>query len=374
MARSLKKIVHLTSVHRPLDVRIFQKQCRSLAAKGFDVVLVAVHDQDEWREGVRIQAVPRPSSQLQRMTVTAWHVFREALRQRADLYQIHDPELLPWALILRLLGQRVVYDMHENVPQDIIAKTWLPAWIKGPVKAGVRLAERLLLWRLPVVFAETSYAADYPWVKRSAIVLNLPQLDLLPPPTTDKKQPFCVGYIGGVGTDRGSQVTVEALGLLKARGHDVGWECVGPIWPPSHEAELRRSAAAFGLNSVNFYGYRPAQEGWRIVRHCQVGLAVLLPKPNIVESYPTKLFEYMALEMPVIASDFPLYREVLEPHACGLCVDPESPAALADAIERLASDHELCQAMGKRGRLAVEEHYNWTHEFEKLCHFYEQLP
>ena len=101
--KSLKKIVHLTSVHRPLDVRIFEKQCKSLAASGYDVVLIAVHDRDEVRDGVQIKALPRPRGQIWRMTMTAWQAFREAWRQRADLYQIHDPELLPWAILLAIV-------------------------------------------------------------------------------------------------------------------------------------------------------------------------------------------------------------------------------------------------------------------------------
>jgi glycosyltransferase involved in cell wall biosynthesis len=363
----------MTSVHRPLDVRIFQKQCRSLAEAGHQVVLIAVHDRDELRDGVMIRAINRPPQQWRRMTQTAWQVFRAAMRERADLYQIHDPELLPWAMLMRMLGKTVVYDMHENVPKDIAAKTWLAPALKTPVRWATQIAERILLWRLPVVFAENSYAADYRWLRRSTIVLNMPRLDLLPEPSHNKLPVFTLGYIGGVGLDRGSRVTLEALRLLKERGLCVGWECVGPIWPASHQAELEDDAVRYGLNQIRFHGYLPSSDGWQKMRPCHVGLAVFAPRLNIVDSYPTKLFEYMALELPVITSDFPLYRAIVDKHTCGICVNPDSPQELADAVERLVRDPQLAQQMGKRGRAAVLNDYNWSSEFDKLQAFYEQF-
>ncbi len=373
MPTQRKKIVHLTSVHRPLDVRIFEKQCKSLAAADYDVVLIAVHDRNEVRDGVVIKALPKPRGQIGRMTVTAWQAFREAWRQQADLYQIHDPELLPWAALLRLGGKVVVYDMHENVPKDIEVKTWLPNWLKRPARYLTRMGERCLLASMPVVFAETSYAADYAWVKRSVTVLNLPRLESLPTPSSERTERPTLAYMGGVARERGSEVTLQALCQLHQRGVDVDWRCIGPGWPPAHLANLQQQATQAGLHGVLFYGYLPSQQGWRLVRDCQIGLAVLLPLPNIIDSYPTKLFEYMALEMPVITSAFPLYREVVERHACGICVDPEAADELAAAIEYLIRHPAEAAEMGRRGRQAVLQHYNWAAEYQKLHAFYEQL-
>ena len=221
------KIVHMTSVHRPFDVRIFEKQCKSLAAAGHDVTLVAVHDKDEVIDGVSICAIPRPKSRWQRMTVTTYQVFRAARRQRADLYQIHDPELLPWARLMRFLGERVIYDMHENVPDDVRSKSWIPSLLRRPVAAGVRCVERLLMGRMPVMFSEDSYQKHYSWVSRGIVIRNLAKAESLPQAAERSAQPT-LGYIGAVAVERGSMVTLQALDRLRQRGLEIGFECVGP--------------------------------------------------------------------------------------------------------------------------------------------------
>ena len=127
------------------------------------------------------------------------------------------------------------------------------------------------------------------------------------------------------------------------------------------------------LEGVNLYGYLPGREGWNKIRACHVGMAVLQPEPNYIASYPTKMFEYMAMGMPVVVSDFELYRKVVEESQCGFCVDPTSPEQIADAVENLIRDPERATRMGEHGREAVRKRYTWNHEMEKLVCFYEQV-
>ena len=168
-------------------------------------------------------------------------------------------------------------------------------------------------------------------------------------------------------------VTLQALDLLKRRGLEIGFECVGPASPDHHAEEMREFVAERQLRGVNLYDYLPGLEGWKKIAPCHVGLAVLQPDPNYIASYPTKLFEYMAMGMPVVVSDFELYRRVVEESQCGFCVDPTSPEQIADAIERLIRDPEQSKQMGERGREAVRTRYNWNHEMQRLLGFYEQV-
>ena len=365
------KVAHLTSVHHALDVRIFRKECSALSRAGHEVVLVAAHPQGGRYDGVTLQALRLPRGRLERMTRTGFALFREALRQHADLYHVHDPELLPWAQLLRMTGRRVVFDMHENVPLALLTKAWIPAPLRRPVHLGYRAVERVLLRGLPVVFAESSYGKHYPWVRQHVCVLNMPLAAELTGIHAPRHAQPTVGYLGSVAAQRGSLQTLEALGLLRARGLDVRFACLGPA-EPAHAASLRARAAELGL-SLDLPGRVPCAEGWRQLARCHVGLAVLQAIPNYVESYPTKLFEYMALGLPVVATGTPLYRSVVERFDCGRCVDPARPEQIADAIAWLLEHPEEARAMGARGRSAVLEHFSWEREFEKLHAFYGQL-
>ena len=123
------RICHLTSVHLPFDIRIFHKECVSLANNGFDAVLVAPHDRDEIRAGVRIVGIARHEHRLLRMTQTVYAVYKAALRVNARLYHFHDPELITIALLLKLHRKLVVFDVHEDYPADILSKAWLRYYI-----------------------------------------------------------------------------------------------------------------------------------------------------------------------------------------------------------------------------------------------------
>src|SRR5580704_6176866 len=99
------RVVHLTSVRGPRDMRVFYKECRSLVRAGYAVTLIAPGTEEQLVDGVSIHAVPRLKSRLFRMTLTAWRVYQKALRQAADVYHFHDPELVPLGLLLRLRGK-----------------------------------------------------------------------------------------------------------------------------------------------------------------------------------------------------------------------------------------------------------------------------
>lgn len=126
-----RRVVHLTSVHPALDVRIFHRECKSLARAGFEVTIIGPYSQDSVADNVRIKAVPAEGRRIARSTRAVWRIYREAVRMNADLYHFHDPELIPVGLLLRARGKTVIYDIHEDLPRDIISKRYLPAWSRS---------------------------------------------------------------------------------------------------------------------------------------------------------------------------------------------------------------------------------------------------
>jgi len=368
------KVAHLTSVHPPYDTRIFHKECRTLKDAGYEVSLVAQNTCESEFEGVLFRGVPQARSRLKRILVTTRQIYSEARSLDANLYHLHDPELLPWGWLLYQQGKTVVYDMHENVPKSIMAKEWIPVALRRPIAWIIRNFERLLLIGIPVIFAEQSYYQDYTWIKSATTVLNMPlHTELLEISKFQSNQKKCkFGYLGRVADVRGSWVMLEALQILQGRGYQVGWDCVGGV-STDHVRQLRRYCDWHGLNDVHFHGFLPARQSWRIIAGCFAGLAVLQPVPNYIESIPTKIFEYMALGLPVIVSDFPIYRQVVNMDSCGLVVDSTDPRAVSDAIQWLLDHPVEARKMGERGRKAVCERYTWEKEAGKLLLFYDRL-
>jgi len=366
------KTVHLTSVHYAFDTRIFYKECSTLVQAGYQVVLVVPHDNDEAIEGVQIRAVPKPRSRGERMTRTTWQLYRIAIQENSDIYHIHDPELLMLGQFLRLTGKRVVYDMHENLPMDVTTKTWIHPMLRPLFGIIFRFFQRVLLFRMPIIFAETSYSKYFQNKRKHVTVLNFPLAQNLLPLEASKYSVPTVCYIGAVCPQRGSLVTLKALQRLKTDGLDVHWECIGQV-EDEGKLELEKAANEIGFNRIRLRGRMKLVECWKIMALCHVGLAVLQPEPNHLESYPTKVFEYMALGMPVIISNFRLYREVVQASACGICVNPENPEEIAYAIRWLLDHPHEAAAMGKNGQAAVIEKYSWDKEGQKLLAFYKDL-
>jgi glycosyltransferase involved in cell wall biosynthesis len=363
-----RRAVHVTSVHVWSDTRIFQRMCQGLSQRGWQISLVASNVPSQVVEGVRVQGVRVPKSRILRALVGGFRAVRAARAIDADIYHLHDPELLIWKWLLARGRRLVIYDMHEYVPGAIATRPWIPAGVRQVLARCWRLFERVTLRRTPVVLAERSYAKHYPWLSRKVVVLNLPDTrTLLAIPRA--AQTGRIVYVGRVSRGRGSLRMIEALRLLRDKGLEVELDIVGPV-ADAHREELIAVIGQARLQGVRLHGYLKPLEAWRLAAGSVAGLAVLEPEPNYVESFPTKMFEYMALGLPVIVSNFPLYREVVEGSACGVCVDPLDAGALAAALERLLRDPALADELGRNGRVAVERHYRWDRQLDALEGFY----
>lgn len=364
------RIAHLTSVHPRHDTRIFVKQCRSLARHGYDVTFVVADGLGDAREdGVAIVDVGRSGGRLRRMLSATRRVLRRAIALDAVVYHLHDPELIPVGLCLKRMGKTVVYDAHEDLPRQIRGKTYLPSWMRGPL-AG--LAERYQHHALPrldgVVAATPSIASQMgalaPLV---ATVANYPIPEELDADTAwdERRQEVC--YVGGLSRLRGVLEIVQAGERLRS---PVRIRLAGRFL----EAEVARTARAMpGWRRVDELGHLDRTGVRDVLARAMAGLVTLHPLVSYLDALPVKMFEYMAAGIPVIASNFPLWREIVEDSACGLCVDPKDPTAIAEAIDYLVDHPDEAARMGERGRRAVQEQYNWPGEEKKLLTFYEGI-
>jgi glycosyltransferase involved in cell wall biosynthesis len=369
----MRKICHLTSVHNRYDNRIFYKECSSLAQAGYNTNLIVADEKgNEEKNNIRILDVGiSKGGRFARTTKTVWSIYRKALRVNAEIYHLHDPELLWLVPFFALHRKTVLFDMHENFSKQMLSKHWVPKFLRKILSWFVLIIGWIVIRNIPVVYAEKSYAKDYPWVKQSIQLLNLPIIYKFNKNLPHSTRPPKVGYIGGVSEKRGSVVTINALNIL-SKNMKVTWECVGPI-TIMHQKELNNITAPEVLPNINFYGRMNSSEGLKIISSCNIGIALLHPIPNYVESYPTKMFEYMMLGLPVIVSAFPLYQDIVEGSGCGICVDPFSKNGIAEAIRWIINHPIEAEQMGKNGLRAVEGKFNWNLEEKKLLALYEKL-
>ena len=367
------KVVHLTSVHPALDTRIFQKECRSLAAAGYNVVLVAPNDDSQTVDGVRIRGIPKTRGRYRRMTQTVCQIYRVACQENADLYHLHDPELLPLVPLLRRRGKVVIFDMHETYPKQILTKSWIPRWLRRPTAAAMRLVESLILTNLPVVFAADCVAKDYPWIRKNTTVLNVPLHREMNTIISPRHEEPTLGYLGCINPLRSSITMLEALAELKDAGLTPRFEFIGNIQGINHGNELQTLVRLLRLSNVSFRGYTPPREAWNLAARWHVGLCLLKSSPNNMFAIQTKIYEYMTLGIPVLVASLPGCKQLVESMNCGLAVDPDNPKAIADAIRWFLEHPTEAAEMGKRGKEAVDNHYNWDHEASKLLKFYEEF-
>lgn len=363
-------IAHLTSAHPRFDIRVFLKECRSLARFGHSVSLVVADDQgDAHVEGVSIVDVGCLPGRLNRMLKVTWRIYRKAIELKADVYHIHDPELLPVGLFLKWQGKKVVFDAHEDVPKQILGKYYLKPWVRQAVSVVFAFFERYVCSRLDGVITATPYIRDKFLVinPRSVDINNYPVLGELHSLTPWHERKLEVSYVGGIAEIRGVKQLVRAMEMVAAK---TRLNLVGEFSEPG----LRREVVTYdGWKSVNATGVLGRADVSCVLARSVAGLVTLHPAPNYLDSLPIKMFEYMSAGLPVIASNFELWKEIIQDNECGICVDPMDPKAIASAIDYLLENMPIAEKMGSNGRRLVSEKYNWAIEEKKLVEFYNSF-
>lgn len=365
------KIVHLTSVHRFNDIRIFLKECRTLQNRFSEIGLITPHTKNEVVDNVKIFAVPKVKSRKERMLKTVWQVYHSAIKQNADIYHFHDPELIPVGLLLKAKKKKVIYDVHEDVPKQILSKYWIPTALRKVISWVMVILEKVSAHIFNGVVAATpSIAKRFP-ANKTVVVQNFPIINelFLKGQVDYNKRPHNVVYIGGISKIRGIKEIVQAIDII-SKTEDTKLVLAGKFTPASLEEEISDLP---GWKHTDFKGWVSREEAANILSEARIGLVLFHPEPNHMQAWPNKLFEYMSAGIPVIASDFTLWREIVSASDCGLLVDPLDPNAIAEAINWLFEHPEEAEQMGRRGREAVLKHYNWDNEAEKLISFYKKV-
>lgn len=362
------KIIHVSSAHPWTDNRIHYREAASLAEAGHEVILIAVKSAvDGPNVGVTVLCIPR-LSRARRVVVSTLRAITLALKQNGDVYHLHDPELI-WAIpLLRLLRKRVLYDAHEDLPIQVLSKSYVNSISRPALSIFAHLLVKVAGFSDGVVAATEQVASRFP-SQKTTVVHNYPPLrtkELHLSPIS--RRPGSLVYVGGIGELRGVKVMIEALADAQM---PAGWrlKMAGGM---SSDLEARLSSMP-GWASVDYYGLLSPDGARDLLLEAKVGFLLLQNTKAYRDSLPTKMFEYFAAGVPVVASDFPIWRGIVEQYDCGLLVDEKSAGAVANAVRRYVDDPDLLARHSVNARKAAERSLNWAPEAVALLGVYDRL-
>lgn len=341
-----------------------------MAERGHKVTLIVADAQgDAWNDDVHILDVGKLPGRMGRMLRSTGHVYQRALSINADVYVLHDPELIPFGIFLKRKGKKVVFDSHEDIPTQIRQKPYLGRVSATLLSRSFQAYERYACSRFDGIVGAT------PFIREKLNKINPYTIDINNYPILgefDNVYPWSskamqVCYVGNIAEMRGIKELVKACALL----HTPATLILAGAFETSTLATEVSSLA--GWRRVRALGYVDRIGVRDVMSNSMAGLVTLHARENYLDALPVKMFEYMAAGIPVIASDFPLWRGIIEFSSCGLCVDPMNPAAIAEAIDYLVTHPEHARRMGMNGRRAVRENYNWHAESKKMLAFYDKI-
>jgi glycosyltransferase involved in cell wall biosynthesis len=364
-----KFVCHLSSVHKRHDTRVFQKEILSLKNVYNRVAFIVADGKGDSvsREGVEVYDVGKENSRFNRMFKSTGKVYRKALSLDADVYHFHDPELIRTGRKLMKQGKSVIYDIHEDIPKQIIGKHYLNKNLAPVIARLFMRFENRHAARFSALITATQKISErfYPLNSNTVVINNYPKKDelLAPSGTVKKKNQVC--YVGAITRIRGIAQLIDSLPFTGVR-----LVLAGKFESKAFEMELREKS---GWKQVDYLGEVNRSDLAKILAESKAGMVTFLPLPNHIDAQPNKIFEYMSARLPVIGSDFDLWKQIIANNNCGVCVNPDSPEEIADGITEIVQDDEKARRMGENGRRLVETVYNWETEVVKLLEIYENL-
>lgn len=377
-----KKIVcHITTVHNTFDTRIFYKECKSLA-KYFGTVYLIAPSREEYKiDGVQIIKIPIFKSRFIRMSIGNIIAFYRAIKIHAHIYHFHDPEFLPWALLLKAATKsKVIYDVHEDYFTSIREKNWIKGGLLRKVSASIfnLVEKKSAKFFDAIVIAEDYYIENFDGTNRKIVkILNYPILNEVLPQINFKKIGFSIVYSGTVSENRGIWNVLKVVETLSKERRDFKLYIIGKFSSENLFSNVREFLTENSLDEFveiiggNSYVKREIIDAYH--KFMDLGLVLMPISPHYERKLPTKFFEYMLAGIPFIATNFPLWKEFVEENKCGIVVNPDNFEEINKFIQYLIDNPDERKKMGEEGKKKVLEEYNWDTQEETLVELYMEL-
>lgn len=375
----MTKVVHLSSAHSLGDTRIFHKELQSLAEQGFDCHYVAFDDgTTKVQDKVTLHPLGDRDSKLDRWADLP-ELYAAASAIGADVYHLHDWDLLPVGLALkRRTSGQVIYDVHEDYPHLIRNRGWIPKCVQPIVGATFPRFEAVASNYFDGIIAATEWVEDSlrnRGVTEVTTIHNYPKTSDINVSNAEKasnNHSYTLAYTGGLSEIRGLFDMIYLLAELRDQGYDVSLLCLGQFVSEQIEKDARSLITDLGIaDAVDFPGYVDYQQMFKYLTAADIGLA-LLDVEHYKGGIPTKLFEYMYSELPVVISNIQATEKYVTPE-WGRVVPKSNTKEQVKTVVELFENPDECAAMGEAGRAAVEAEFSWEEEHKELIRLYNRL-
>lgn len=367
------KIVHVTTVHRRYDTRIFLKQCVSLAREKQSVTLVVsdVYD-NEIKQGVVIKSIGKFKNRITRVFLSPVKLWKICKNLDADLYQFHDPENLLFAVIFKFITRKtIVFDSHENFPKQLKTKDYLHPLLQFLLPHVAVLVEKITLPFFDAIITATPAISKKlkPLNTHVVCLQNFPLKEniLAADKKIIQKKTRAICYVGSMSEIRNIEFILDAISLFRS---DLKVIIAGNFSTKKFEKKIKNHK---NWPKVDFRGVIAFADVKTVMTEARLGVVMFKDAPNHVEAQPNKLYEYLSASLPVISSNFPLWRNLIEDNNCGICLDPQELDGFVNSIESLIDDEDQLLSMGNNGRHLIETSFNWNVEFKKMKQLYMEL-
>lgn len=369
-------ICHITSMHEFNDDRIFERAARGLRSLDNRVLLIAPYEGNAEIEGIEIIGLKKRNG-VSRRILSSFEAYRKARKINADIFHFHDPDLMPWMVFLSMSGKNVVYDVHENY-ESRLYKIPLPAFLKNLSAKIYRKLENLFgrSYSGLTVVTESMKNLFKNVKKPIAITGNVVYLDRLKNISlnTGKESKFTIYTSGTNSPSRNCIKTIEALPIILKEVPDVQLKFVGRYYPKDYNNKLKEKAEELAVGkNVIIEGLIPWEENFIRTARAHIGCVFYEDNLNNRITLPNRLFEYMFCGVAVLGEDFPEVKKVLKEAGAGLTVNSSDPNSIAENAIYMLKNPEIMTEMGRKGRVAVLEKYNFENSLNELMNFYNKI-
>lgn len=383
MNSNKKKVVVLTSVHPFNDTRIFYKECLSLSRNGYEVTLICPSSEDVSSDEITIKTIKKETKRVKRILFSTMRIILLAMKENADFYHFHDPELIPAGIILRFLRDtNVIYDIHEDNPSVVLERSWIPSAFQKILSLGVDKVEKFVSRYFDaLITADDAVANRLKGINSNIIILyNFPDLYFYE--NCVKRQLFQyknirLVYIGVISESRGLWLMLDAIKILinDFNIDNLRLHLAGKIFNENVREEFQKIGTTDPIykEKVVWLGRIPQERVIDLLDKSDIGWIPFLDTEKFLNNIPTKQFEYMARGIPIVGSDLPPIRKYVIEANAGLLAKPNDPKSHAREIYALIKNKQKANLFGKNGMKKVKEEYNWHSQEKKLLSLYKEL-